>query len=164
MALDLRTLSSSALCFCLAASLAVACDAVWAQEQKAIFVPPPRTIADITAILNQERPEPAELTKMRAAAETVEPAGATRPVLAKFYHSRCIARGRLGDFSSAVADCDKAVAEATGSLELNDLARVRQGLAIQYFFLGEPTKALHVLLETARMVNVLGAQGWLFDG
>ena len=158
-----RPISSSLLFFGLAASLAVTCDAVWAQEQKAIFVPPPRTITDITAVLDQEKPDAAGLATMRAEADAAEPASATRPVLAKFYYSRCLARSRLGDFSGAVADCDKAVAQATGSLELNVLARIRQGLAIQHFFLGEPTKALQVLLETARQVNVLGAQGWLFD-
>ena len=163
MALDVRAFFCSLACFGLAASIAATFDLVRAQEQKAVFVPPPRTIADITAILDQEKPDPAGLATCAPKPTRRSPARVTPAVLARFYYSRCIARSRLGDFSGAVADCDKAVAQAKGTLELNDLARLRQGLAIQYFFLGEPTQALQVLLETARQVNVPGAQGWLFD-
>ena len=44
------------------------------QGQAANFVPPPRNIADITSILDQEKPDPAKLAKMTAEAEAL-PAG-----------------------------------------------------------------------------------------
>src|SRR5258708_33866785 len=40
------------------------------------FVPPPRTIADITAILDRQKPDAAKLAANRAAADAQPPAGA----------------------------------------------------------------------------------------
>ena len=49
----------------------------------AAFVAPPRTIADITAILDSEKPDPAKIEKIRAAADANPPAGASRDELAR---------------------------------------------------------------------------------
>src|SRR5581483_2449464 len=40
------------------------------------FVPPPRTIDDITAILDRQKPDPAKLAANRAIADAQPPAGA----------------------------------------------------------------------------------------
>jgi hypothetical protein len=45
------------------------------QGQTANFVPPPRNIADITSILDQEKPDPTKLAKMTAEAEAQAPPG-----------------------------------------------------------------------------------------
>src|ERR1700676_5468149 len=52
------------------------------------FVAPPRTIADITAVLDNEKPDPATLAKLKADADN-EPGKAD---LAEFYYARGNAR------------------------------------------------------------------------
>ncbi len=133
------------------------------EAQTPAFVAPPRTIADITAILDQEKPDPKVAARLRAEASAAPPAGISRGELAKFHYDRCIARSSLGDFRGAVTDCEKAVQLGQGTLATNDFGRLRQGLSNQYGMIGEPKKALAVLLESARTVNVRGSQGWLFN-
>jgi hypothetical protein len=58
------------------------------------FVAPPRTIADITAILDKERPDPAKLAELKADADAVPPKGASASDLAQFYYDRGNARAR----------------------------------------------------------------------
>src|SRR5476651_2596750 len=65
------------------------------------FVAPPRTIDDITAILDQEKPDPKVAAQMRAEANAAAPANAGRGELAKFHYKRCQARTALGDFRAA---------------------------------------------------------------
>jgi hypothetical protein len=50
------------------------------------FVAPPRTIADITAILDQEKPDAKAAARMRAEADAQPPANAGRGELAKFLY------------------------------------------------------------------------------
>jgi CHAT domain-containing protein len=133
------------------------------QAQTATFVAPPRTIADITAILDQEKPDPKVAARMRTEANASPPADAGRGELAKFHYKRCIARSALGDHRAAVADCAKAVELGEDTLQTVDLARLRQGLALQYIALGDPKKALAISLQMVRQVNVKGARGWLFN-
>jgi hypothetical protein len=64
----------TALAFCSAVGTALA------QSQTPGFIPPPRTIADITAILDQEKPDPQALVRLWAAADALPPAGADRGV------------------------------------------------------------------------------------
>jgi hypothetical protein len=73
------------------------------QTQAPAFVAPPRTIADITAILDQEKPDPKVAAKMRAEADVAQPANLGRGELAKFLYGRCTARSQLGDYRGAVA-------------------------------------------------------------
>ena len=164
MALGLRHLISCILCFTPVTAIVATCDAVLAQEQKAIFVPPPRTVADITAILDQEKPDPNKAAKLRAEADAKSPPNAARAALAKFHYERCIAHSTLGEISAAVADCEKAVEFGRGAMDIIDLGRLRQGLSVQYSSAGDPRKALEVSLQ---MVRELGSQqrgrGWLFN-
>ena len=136
MALGLRHLISCILCFTPVTAIVATCDAVLAQEQKAIFVPPPRTVADITAILDQEKPDPNKAAKAarRSGRQAACPTAA-RAALAKFHDGRCTARGTLGELraprwriarrrsssagarwiSSIWADCAKASPSSTCS-------------------------------------------------
>ncbi len=133
------------------------------QTQAPAFVAPPRTITDITAILDQEKPDPKVAVRMRADANAAPPAGAGRGELAKFHYKRCIARSALGEYRGAVADCEKAVELGRDSLQTVDLARLRQGLSIQYAAIGDPKRALTVSLGTVGQVDVKGVKGWLFN-
>lgn len=133
-----------------------------AQSQPS-FVAPPRTIADITAILDQEKPDPKVAAKLRAAAEAQPPNGGGHE-LTLFLYNRCVARASRADSAGATADCEKAVEVARSSgFSPNDMGRFRQGLAIQYAAIGDPKKALAVLLESLGRVDVKGARGWLFN-
>ena len=126
------------------------------------FVAPPRTIADITAILDQEKPDPNRTMAVRARADAQPPGGSGAEV-ARFYYNRCLARGTLGEFRKAIADCQQAEQLGRGSLALNELGRLRQGLALQYSWIGDPKKALAVLLQFARETNVKGSKGFAFN-
>jgi tetratricopeptide (TPR) repeat protein len=73
------------------------------------FTPPPRTIADITAILDQQKPDPAKAAANRAAADAQPPAGADPATLARFYSARGLAAAELGRTEQRLADYREAV-------------------------------------------------------
>jgi len=68
------------------------------------FVPPPRTIADITAILDKQRPDPAKRAALVAAADKQPPAGGSPDELANFYYARGTAAGEIGRAEQRLAD------------------------------------------------------------
>src|SRR5690349_7310231 len=61
------------------------------------FVAPPRTITDIAAILDQQKPDPARAEAMRRAATAEPPAGTAGPELVRFLIDRAVARGEVGE-------------------------------------------------------------------
>jgi hypothetical protein len=63
-------------------------------EIRTSFVAPPRTIADITAVLDSEKPDEAQIAKRKAAADA-SPGGLTGPKLAEFLFDRAAARALL---------------------------------------------------------------------
>ena len=69
------------------------------------FVPPPRTTADIAAILEQAKPDAAALASRRAVADAPTPANAT----AAFYYGRGRMRRYEGRMNEAIADISEAV-------------------------------------------------------
>ena len=103
------------------------------------------------------------MARLRAEADAQPPSRADKAELARFHHVRCQARSRLGDFQNAATDCEAAVRYATGIMNVNDLTRMRYVLAGLYGSMGDPKRALEVLLPLARDVNVKGYQGWLFS-
>jgi CHAT domain-containing protein len=83
-----------------------------AGDAKASFVAPRRTISDIGAILDQQKPDPDELAKLNAAADAAVPAGLKGDGLADFYYQRAVARVQLGR-NDALEDAELAVSNAT---------------------------------------------------
>ncbi|MGA3306087.1 MAG: tetratricopeptide repeat protein, partial [Stellaceae bacterium] len=73
------------------------------------FTPPPRSIADITAILDSEKPDPAKVAAAQQSAAAQPPAGASDADLQKFYSARAQAADNLGRQQQAIADYTKAV-------------------------------------------------------
>ncbi len=90
------------LCWLVGLSTARAADAP-------VFVPPPRSIADITAILDQEKPDPAKVAARQRAADAQPPAGFGDIDLAKFYADRAFAASGLGRLPQSLADLHKAL-------------------------------------------------------
>ncbi len=93
-----------------AAFIATVPATVQAQSSAApTFVPPPRSIADITAILNQEKPDAAKIAKSTAAADAQPPAGLDDKAMINFLIPRGDAAAALGRSQQALTDLRKAV-------------------------------------------------------
>lgn len=120
---------------------------VWTDALPAGFVAPPRTIADITAILDNEKPDDAVIDKRRSAADAEPPGGASRAVLAQFYQDRGIARTQLGRVMDAIADADKAVELGRGAVDPHTMALFRQFAARQYSAAGYPRRASAIFMQ-----------------
>ena len=135
----------------------------FAQEPRPDFVAPPRSIADVAALLDQEQPDPAKIGKLRADADAAMPAELPPERLFAAYEQRGIARGHLGRSPEAIPDFEQAVAVGKGKIEPVIFARVRQALAIRHLQLGDPKTSLAQLVLLAREVDQPGSKGWLFS-
>ena len=82
---------------------------ITAQFQSDKFVPPPRTITDVTEILNQYKPDAAQLSALKASVAAQPPAGAPPRALYEFYLNRGRAAGELGMFAQQLSDLQEAV-------------------------------------------------------
>src|SRR5579863_8981832 len=86
-----------------------------AGDDAARLVAPPRTISDITAILEQQKPDPAAIVKLAATADAPAPAGIMKGAeLADFYYKRAQARVSLGR-ADALDDAGLAVSNAASA-------------------------------------------------
>jgi CHAT domain-containing protein len=128
------------------------------------FVAPPRTIADITAILDSEKPDAEKIAKVKAEADAAVPAKASREQLARFYYQRGTARGQLGRLAEAIHDANKALESGRGAVDANLMGRIEQFAGIQYSAAGDPKKALEIYQQQLRTTDVKGARGYLFNG
>ncbi len=133
-----------------------------AEALPAPFVPPPRTIADITAILDSEKPDAAKITKLKAEADAAVPSHASRVELARFYFQRGNARSTLGRPDQAIDDANKAIEIGRGAIDAHLLGRLLQFSGLQYARIGDPKKALEIFQQLIRESNTKGAKGFLF--
>lgn len=92
------------------------------------FVAPPRSAADVTAILDKQKPDPEKVAKLVADAEAEPPAGQKPFDLAEFYYKRAQARAALGRLTDAIADARLAVQTAQGADYQNVISRYEQFL------------------------------------
>jgi CHAT domain-containing protein len=128
------------------------------------FVAPPRTISDITAILDSEKPDLKKIEELKADADAVPTGKESRRELAQFYLDRGNARAQLGRLADSIADANKAVETGHGAVSPGLMGRLMQFAAIQYSAAGDPRKALELLLRQLRDVTGLpGAKGFLFN-
>ena len=130
----------------------------------ASFVAPPRTINDITAILDGEKPDQAKIEALKAAADAKPPTGKSQQDLAWFYYTRSSARGQLGRVNDAIEDANKAIEVARGAVDANFMGRLQQLAGLQYAFAGNPKQALAIFSSQVRDTNVKGAKGHMFGG
>jgi CHAT domain-containing protein len=94
---------------------------VFAQAPAAPSQPPavaPRTIADITAALEQYKPDAAKLAETTARAAAAPPATGDKAALINFYRERAQARDATGMFSELLEDRRKLVELAAGERAL----------------------------------------------
>jgi CHAT domain-containing protein len=127
------------------------------------FVAPPRSISDITAILDSEKPDPAVIDKLKATANAVPTGKESRAELSEFYADRSAARSQLGQLADAIEDANKAIEIARGTADARKMGRLSQLLALEYLSAGDLKKALDVYLRELRETNVRGAKGYGFS-
>ncbi len=104
------------------------------------FVAPPRTTADINAILEREKPDAEKIAARKAEADAVPPAGAAPAALAQFYNDRATARALLDRNQDALADALKSLDAARSSGEFGRIVMAMQSVARRYRALGDPKK------------------------
>jgi CHAT domain-containing protein len=91
-----------------------------AKDAAAALVAPPRTISDITAILDQQKPDAAAIAKLTVAADAAVPSGLKGGELADFHYKRAQARVLLGR-ADALDDAELAVSNAQGGADYKNL-------------------------------------------
>src|SRR5689334_17610996 len=101
------TMRSAAAGFAISISVATA-----ALAQTPAFVAPPRSTADIEAILKNEKPDAERVAKLQARASAQIPQNTDKKALARFYFDRGEARGELGRVKEGIADVEQAIALA----------------------------------------------------
>jgi CHAT domain-containing protein len=79
-----------------------------AADKKPSYAPPPRTIDDITKVLDQNRPDPKEIEQLRHTADQPVPAGLSGMALADFYNKRGLAARDLGRTQQRLSDLREA--------------------------------------------------------
>jgi CHAT domain-containing protein/tetratricopeptide (TPR) repeat protein len=126
-------------------------------------MPSPSTQRDVTAILDQQKPDPAAAAKMRTDADQPPPSGADAPSLARFYYKRGETRSVLGRYADAIADAQTAITVGKGHLPPNELSLIRQLEGLQYQYLGDPKKSLAVFLIRVKEATQGGNRGSLFN-
>ena len=141
----------------------VASEFVLAQSQPPSLAPPPRTITDITAILEQEKANPKRAASMRAVADAAPPTGVAPTGLAQFYYDRGQKRAGLGRYSDAIADGEKAIEIGKGRIPIQQQGLIRQFIGLQHRNTGNPKKALEVFNTIVQEVNQPGSKGRLIN-
>ena len=127
------------------------------------FIAPPRTISDIRAILDGEKPDPALIEKLKAAADAAPSGKESRAELSLFYFDRSAARSQLGRLVDAIADANKAMEVGRGAIDAYAMGRLTQLLALEYFYAGDLKLALEINVRMLRETDVRGAKGYAFS-
>ena len=92
---------------------------VTAQFAGSAFIPPPRTIEDITAILDQQkRADPRAAEAALARADQPPPETTDTSVLTKFYYERALAAREIGRAKQEIEDLSKALSYAGSNHEI----------------------------------------------
>jgi CHAT domain-containing protein len=128
-------------------------------EIRASFVAPPRTIADITAILDSEKPDEAQIAKRKATADATSAGSVQGSKLAQFLFDRAAARALLARNKEALADGLQALELGKHGMDLRFLARTRRLVANQYKATGNPKDAIAILQVQVNEGAVPGRRG-----
>jgi CHAT domain-containing protein len=126
------------------------------------FVPPPRTIADITAILDSEKPSDGLVARLNAAADNEPAKGLGNEELAEFYYQRSLARTSRGRTREALADGEKAAALARALGDNYFVQRIEGSNRALQNALGDMKAALQKALVMLKEANAAGNKGYMF--
>lgn len=126
------------------------------------FVAPPRTIADISAILDSEKPDPATLAKLIEDADDEPEKSVSQSDLADFYLERGTARALLGRNNEALADGEKALGAARSSGDAYFSQRIRIFIGQQKMALGDIKGALQISQFMIKDADRPGQKGYRF--
>src|SRR5271165_2764591 len=118
--------------------------------ETANFVPPPRNIADITAILDREKPDPLKLAKAIAEAEAQAPPNLSGKPLSDFYYKRAQARSLLGRTLSSIEDSELAIKNADQADYADTISRIEQFLYRQLRNVGQDKRSLDIINSQIR--------------
>jgi CHAT domain-containing protein len=123
----------------------------------------PRTISDITAILDQQKPDTARAAQTRAQADAQPPDSKDRSALGAFYFQRAVARASLGRNREAIADGEKAV--ELGTNFFMETSRYQEFVINQYLVVGETKRGIDETERLSRKYEELGrGKGRFFSG
>jgi CHAT domain-containing protein len=120
------------------------------------LVAPPRTVSDVTAILDQQKPDPSRTAQLQAAADVEVPDNLKGLQLADFYYKRGQARALLGRNEEALADAELAVSNGKGADYATVGSRYEQFLMGRLREAGERKRANEIV---ARQVAAFSARG-----
>jgi tetratricopeptide (TPR) repeat protein len=120
-------------------------------EARTSFVRPPRSIVDITELLDKETFDKAKRAELVAQANS-EPTGGGKG--AEFYYARARARAALGRTLEAIADCEKAI-PLSGDY-VAEGSRIEQFMEIQLRLNGDFKAAIAILEKTGRKLDIEG--------
>jgi CHAT domain-containing protein len=123
------------------------------------FVAPPRTTADINAILDREKPDAEKIAARKAQADAAPPTSAAPAALAQFYYDRGAARALLGRNQDALADGLKALDAAKSSGEFLRLTRVMQFVGLRYRALGDSKKEAETFDSIVSLASAQNKRG-----
>jgi CHAT domain-containing protein len=129
----------------------------------AAFVAPPRSITDITAILDGEKPDPKQIEELKSQADAAPEPNSSRADLAQFYYDRGNARAQLGRLSESIADANKAIEVGHGAVDANLMGRLQQFAGLQYSAAGDPKRALAMFSGQMSQANAKVAKGYRFS-
>ncbi|MCK1738180.1 CHAT domain-containing protein [Bradyrhizobium sp. 138] len=128
------------------------------------FVAPPRSIADITAILDGDKPDEKTIAELKSDADAAPTGKESRQDLAQFYFDRANARAQLGRLAEAVTDADKAVEVGRGAVGPHLLGRMLQLQSLQHALAGDPKRSLEIMQRLLReSASMPGAKGLQFS-
>jgi CHAT domain-containing protein len=120
------------------------------------MVAPPRSIADITAVLDQYRPDPAKAAAEKAAADAQPAPGLEGGALAHFYYQRGIAAGEVGRVPQQLADLRHALELGTGT---TDVSFILGALGAAEFQAGNPANAIRLTERRIALDDRGGVRG-----
>ena len=126
------------------------------------FVAPPRTIADIAAVLDSEKPDQATLDKLKADADAEPKKGMSQAALSDFYNDRAVARSQLGRTAEAVADGERALSAASAAGDFYFTQRIKMFIAGQKRALGDIKGTLQINRTMVSEADRPGTKGYLF--
>jgi CHAT domain-containing protein len=127
-----------------------------AKAAPASLVAPPRTVADVTAILDQQKPDPSRAEQLRTAADAAVPDNLKGLQLADFYFKRGQARAQLGRNDEALADAELAVSNGKTADYGSVLSRYEQFLTRRLRDAGQQKRANEI---SAKQVAFFSAKG-----